>query len=98
MVIEKHKKNWLINAGLLASFVAKRLALREATRTIQPAVRAALVAGSAIHTTVPINLAYANAIAGANPCPKRKQCAAPGHCQHYVDNNRNGWCDPGECL
>ena len=28
----------------------------------------------------------------------RRGCSYPGHCRRYVDSNRNGRCDLGECL
>ena len=38
--------------------------------------------------------------AASNPCTVQcpAQCAYPGKCRRYVDSNRNGLCDNGECL
>ena len=68
----------------------------EQAKSIAPATWNSAVSDGPSQTAIP----DATVLATAATCTVRcsKQCAYPGQCRRYVDANRNGLCDMGECL
>ncbi len=79
------------NMAPIASTAAPRAATATTAATAAPsATRAAPVA-----TATPVG-----PLASTDACTVRcnKRCSYPGQCRKYVDANRNGRCDLGECV
>lgn len=73
------------------------------TQTAEGTQNAATTQGAVqTHGATPQSTPTLHAVSTATPCtarcPKGKHCSYPGSCRSYVDANRNGLCDLGECA
>jgi len=97
----------VVGAAALALVQTTRLATDAGVQAAEPAADAdARTAGSTTDAAAQNTSAQSASTAQSASstaiclarCPKGRSCSYPGSCRDYVDSNRNGHCDRGECA